>query len=175
VASSIIPTIKAIPAGSLIPASPLFDQVYGSRPRRPRRLLDGVSLERRQAARDAEDDLWPRETAVDGSTHEVCEHLLRNVEIREHAVTERSQRADPPGGATDHALRVCSHREGLAAAFGERDHRGLEHHDSSSPREDDRVCRAKVNGQIPGGRCGIIPECQRGVGRSRPSGAAEKL
>jgi hypothetical protein len=27
----------------------------------------------------------------------VCEHLLCNVEIREHAVTERSQRADPPG------------------------------------------------------------------------------
>jgi hypothetical protein len=28
----------------------LFDQVYGSRARRSRRLLDGVSLERRQAA-----------------------------------------------------------------------------------------------------------------------------
>jgi hypothetical protein len=72
----------------------------------------------------------------------VREHLLRNVEIREHAVTQRSQRADPPGGATDHALGLCSDREDLAAAFVDRDHRGLEYHDSSSPREDDRVRRA---------------------------------
>jgi hypothetical protein len=147
--STVLATGSAMGRSAPIAAASGSSIRYGSRARRPRRLLDGVSLERRKAARDAEHHLRARETAVDGSTHEVCEHLLCNVEIREHAVTKRSQRAVPPGCATDHALRLCSNREDLAAAFVDRDHRGLEHHDSSSPREDDRVSRAKVNGQIP--------------------------
>ena len=126
----------------------LFDQVYGPRARRARRLLDGVSLEGCQAARDTEHDLGTSEATIDCATHEVREHLLGDVEVGNDAVTKRILSRDARGGATDHALRLCSNREDASAAFVDRDHRWFEHHDPSSPREHDRVCSAEIDCEI---------------------------
>src|SRR6185436_64579 len=90
---------------------------------------------------------------------EVAEHLLRDVEVRDHAVLQRPDRLDRPGGAPKHALGLDSNRVNLARARVDRDDRRLRQDDSAPAHVDERV----------GG-----PEVDRHVAAPEPREIAEK-
>ena len=72
----------------------LLDQVRLARAGRERRLLDRALLDAGHARGDADDDARVREAVLVHLLDEVAEHLLGDVEVGDHAVLERPDRAD---------------------------------------------------------------------------------
>jgi len=102
----------------------------------------------RDPARHAEDDARKGKAAARSLRDEVTQHLLGDLEVRDHAVTERARGSDRRGRAADHAPRLRADRVYLARLLGERDHRRLEEHDSAPADEDERVRRPKIDREV---------------------------
>src|SRR3569833_1236853 len=114
-----------------------FDQIHLSRAGTRGGFLDRTPFDLRRAARHADQHARARvEVAV--LVHlvdEVLEHLLRDGEVGDDAVLQRSDRGDVAGRAADHGLRRGADRgDGLRAArafvLTHGDHRGFVQHDA---------------------------------------------
>jgi hypothetical protein len=81
----------------------------------------------------------------------VPEHLLGHLEIRDHAVAERPDRADRGRRPSDHPARVGSDRLHLAGPVVDRDDGWLEDDDSLAADEDERVRGAEIDREFPPG------------------------
>jgi len=79
---------------------------------------------------------------------EVAEHLLGDLEVRDHPVLQRALGRDGGRGAPEHALGLASHGVDLAALV-DRDHGRLVDQDALAVHEDQGVRRAEIDGQIP--------------------------
>ena len=79
---------------------------------------------------------------------EVPEHLLRHLEVGDHAVLERADGLDVAGRAAQHALGLDADGVHLARALVDRDDRRLGQHDAATAHVDQRVGRAEVDGHV---------------------------
>ena len=132
----------------------LLDQVRLARAGGQRRLLDGALLDAGDARRHADHDARMREAVLVHLLDEVPQHLLRDVEVGDHAVLERPDRRDRAGRAAEHPLRLDADRVHLARALVDRDHRGLGEHDAAAPHVDERVGGAEVHGHVAAAEAG---------------------
>src|SRR5437764_1074031 len=99
-----------------------------------------------------------RETMLVHFLDEVAQHLLGDVEVRDHAVLQRPDRADRSGRAPEHALRLepdCVH---IAGRLVDRDDRRLAQHDPAPAHVHERVGRAEVDGHVASAEPGQIIE-----------------
>ena len=78
----------------------------------------------------------------------MAQHLLGDLEIGDHAVAQRADRSDRRRRAADHSLGLRADRVYAARLLGDRDHGGLEEHDSAPADEHERVCRAKIDRHV---------------------------
>ena len=119
-ATSVVPppmSTTMLPVGSWIGSPAPIAAAIGSsmmyarrRARRDRRFLDRALLHAGDARRDADDHARLREEAsLVHALDEVPEHLLRDVEIGDHAVLQGPHRLDVARGAADHALGLGAH------------------------------------------------------------------
>jgi hypothetical protein len=149
----------------------LLDQVDLARAGRERRLLDRALLHARDAGRHADHDTRPHQAAaVVRLADEVAEHRLRHLEVRDHAILDRADRADRLRRPAQHLLGLVAHREHpVAAPVGlrrHRDHARLRAHDPLRAREHECVGGAEVDGQVVGEHpCDRVEE--HGAGPSR--------
>ena len=81
---------------------------------------------------------------------EMLDHLLRHLEIGDHAVPQRPDGGDVARGAAEHQLGLLAHRQHLLAAadIGDGDHRRLVQHDAPTLHVDQRVRGAEVDGHV---------------------------
>ena len=126
----------------------LLDQVRLARAGVERRLLDGALLDARDAGRDADDDARMREPVLVHLHDEVPQHLLGHVEVGDHAVLERTDRADRAGRAAEHPLRLEPDGVHVAGALVDRDHRRLGEHDPATTHVHEGVRGAEVDGHV---------------------------
>jgi len=90
---------------------------------------------------------------------EVAEHLLGDVEVRDHAVLQRADRADRPGRAAEHALGLEADRMHLAGALVDRDDRRLREHDAAPAHVHECVCGSEVDGHVAAAEaCEVIED-----------------
>jgi hypothetical protein len=89
---------------------------------------------------------------------EVAEHLLRHVEVGDHAVLERADRLDRAGSAAEHALRLDSHGVHLGGSRVDRDHGGLGEDDAAAAHVDERVGRPQIDGHVAAAHAGEVGE-----------------
>ena len=125
----------------------LLDQVRLSRARRERCLHDGVALDLRQPAGDADDDRAAEPAAADPAD-EVAKHLLGRLEVCDHAVAQGPGGDDRRRRAPQHLPRLLPDGVDLTGLLVHRHHRGLEQDDALAAAEDDGVRRPEVDGQI---------------------------
>ena len=137
----------------------LLDQVRLARSRRERGLDDGIALDLRQPARDADDHGAPQATAAD-EPDELAEHLLGRLEVCDHAVPQRPGRDDRRRGATEHLPRLLADRIHLSGLLIHRHDRRLEEDDALAAAENDRVRRPEVDREIG-------PGCERRQSHTR--------
>ena len=109
----------------------LLDQVGLARAGGERRLLDRALLDAGDAGRNAHDDARVREAVLVHLLDEVAQHLLGDVEVGDHAVLQRADRADRSRRAAEHPLRLDADGVHLAGALVDRDDHGS---DSTIPR-----------------------------------------
>ena len=126
----------------------LLDQVRLARAGGERRLLDRALLDPGHSRRDADDDARVGEPVLVHFLDEVAQHLLRDVEVGDHAVLERPDRRDRPGGAAEHALGLDADGVYLARALVDRDHARLREHDAATAHVDERVRGSEVHGHV---------------------------
>jgi hypothetical protein len=86
---------------------------------------------------------------AENATDEVAQHLLRRLEVCDHAVPERPRRPDVRRRAADHLARLSAHGLHLAGSLVDRDNRGLEQHDPFTAPENDCICRPQIDGELP--------------------------
>jgi hypothetical protein len=98
-----------------------------------------------------------RETVLMDLLDEVAQHLLRDVEVGDHPVLQRADRADRPRRATEHPLRLYADRVHLSGALVDRDDARLGEDDAAPTHVDERVCGAEVHGHV------AAPEAGQGV------------
>src|ERR1700751_937688 len=115
---------------------------------RKRRLFDGTLLDARHAGRHADDDARVREAVLVHLLDEVAQHLLGDVEVGDHAVLERTDRADRPRLTAEHALGLDADRVHLAAALVDRDHARLREHDAAAAHVHERVRGSEVDSHV---------------------------
>ena len=89
-----------------------------------------------------------REAVLVHLLDEVTEHLLRDVEVGDHAVLERADRGDRAGRAPEHPLRLDADRMHLARALVDRDDGRLGEHDAAPADVDEGVGGAEVDGHV---------------------------
>src|SRR5216684_656209 len=89
---------------------------------------------------------------------EMAEHLLGHVEVGDHAVLERADRADRPRRAAEHALRLEADGVHLTRALVDRDDRRLGEHDPATSHIDKRVRRSEVDGHVAAAEAGQVIE-----------------
>ncbi len=109
---------------------------------RERRFLDRVPLDVRDPARHAEHDAGERKRPAANAADEVTQHFRRDVEVRDHAVTQRADGADRRGRPSDHAARVLADGAYLVRPLVDGDDGRLEDRDPLAPDEHERVRRA---------------------------------
>ena len=82
----------------------------------------------------------------------MLDHILRDLEIGDHAVAQRPDGFDIAGRATEHLLGFLAHGQHLLLALPVRDgdDRWLIQHDALSFYVDERVRRAEVDGHVGG-------------------------
>jgi mannose-6-phosphate isomerase-like protein (cupin superfamily) len=78
----------------------------------------------------------------------VAEHLLGDVEVGDHPVTQRPRRPYMRRRSADHLPRLLAHCEHLAAVLVNSHDRWLEQHDSSATAIHDGVRRSEVECQL---------------------------
>ena len=83
-----------------------------------------------------------------GSPDEVAQHVGRHVEVRDHPVPQRADRADARGCASDHPARVLADRVDPARYLVDRDDGRLEHGNSLAANEDECVRRAEIDREL---------------------------
>ena len=112
-------------------------------------FLDCVPLDIGDAARHAEDDMRVREAApAADAANEVAQHLGGDVEVRDHTVAERADRADRRRRAPDHAASLLADRVNAPGYVVDRNDGRLEHRDALAPDEHERVRRAEINRKL---------------------------
>jgi hypothetical protein len=116
--------------------------------RRERGLLDGVALHGRDPAWNAQDDAREREAAAADPADEVAQHLGGDVEVRDHAVAKRADRADRGRRPADHPARLLADRVDVAGPLVDRDHGGLEHADALAAHEHEGVRCTQVDREL---------------------------
>ncbi len=98
--------------------------------------------------RDADDHPGLCEPALVDPLDEVAEHLLADLEVRDHPVFERTYRLDVARRPADHPLRLCTDCE-RPAVFDVHGHDGrLVQDDPASTHVDEGVRGAEVDGHI---------------------------
>ena len=127
-------------------------------PARERRLLDRALLHAGHAGRDADDDARVREAVLVHLLDEVAQHLLGHVEVGDHAVLERPDRADRARRAAEHALRLDADGVDLAGALVDRDDRRLGQDDAAAADVDERVRGAEVHRHVAAAEAGQSAE-----------------
>jgi hypothetical protein len=103
----------------------LLDQIRLARAGTQCRLFDRALLDARHTRRHADDDARMREPVLMDLLDEMAQHLLGDVEVRDHPVLQRADRADRPRRAAEHALGLEADRVHLAGALVDRDDRRL--------------------------------------------------
>jgi hypothetical protein len=136
----------------------LLDQVGLARARRQARLLDRALLDARDAGGHADDDPRVRPAVLVHLLDEVTQHLLRHLEVRDHAVLQGTDRGDRAGRAAEHALGLDPDRVHLAAARVDRDDRGLRQHDAATAHVDERVGGSEVDRHVAAAEPGQVAE-----------------
>ena len=145
----------------------LLDQVRLARAGGQRRLLDRALLDAGDARRDADDDARMREPVLVHLLDEVAQHLLGHVEVGDHAVLQRADRADRAGRAAEHPLRLEPDRVHVARALVDRDHRRLGEHDAAPAHVHERVGGAEVDGHVTAAETGEVVEDAHAATRGR--------
>src|SRR3954451_20468705 len=125
-------------------------------------LLDGALLHPGHAGRHAHDHARVRPAVLVHLLDEVAEHLLRDVEVGDHAVLERADRRDRAGCATQHALCLDPDGVHLGRAAVDRDHRGLGQHDAAPTQVYERVRGAEVDRHVAAPEAGYVREKAHG-------------
>ena len=126
----------------------LLDQIGRARPRRQARLLDRALLDPRHPRRHAHDHARVRPAVLVDLLDEVPEHLLGHVEVRDHAVLERTDRLDRPGRASEHALGLDADRMHFPAARVDRHDARLREDDAPPADVHERVGRPQVDRHV---------------------------
>ena len=157
-ATSVVPppmSTTMLPVGSWIEAGAdrgrhrLLDDVRATGACGDRRLLHGALLDAGDAGRHAHDD--PRlgeEPAFVHALDEVPQHLLRDVEVGDHAVLEGPHRLDVRGGAADHPFGFGSHGQDGSSKGVERDDGRLVQDDTATTHVHQRVRRPEVDRHV---------------------------
>jgi hypothetical protein len=107
----------------------------------------GALLHLRHAARHAQHHAC-RRAAEAAAAQEVAQHLLGDLEVRDHAVAQRPDRANRRRGPADHPLRLGADRVHLAAAVVDCNHRRLERDDALAAPVHDDVRRSEIDGEL---------------------------
>jgi hypothetical protein len=136
----------------------LLDQVGARGAGVDRRLLDGGALDLGNTARDADHHVRAPTPAGRRLADEVTQHLLRRLEVRDHAVAKRARRADVRRRAADHASGVLAERLHVAGSLVDRDHRRLEDDDPAAALVDDRVGGTQVDREAAVGQVLATPQ-----------------
>ena len=124
----------------------------------------------------ADDDARVRKAVLVHLLDEVAEHLLGDVEVGDHAVLQRPDRADRAGRAAEHALRLEPDRVHLAGALVDRDHGGLAEHDAAAAHVDERVGGAEVDRHVAAAEaCEVVEDAHVRPRESSSSPAASAL
>ena len=95
-----------------------------------------------------------REAVLVHLLDEVPEHLLGDVEVRDHAVLERADRGDRAGRPAEHPLGLDADGVHLAGALVDRDDRRLGQDDPAPAHVDQGVRGAQVHGHVPATEAG---------------------
>jgi hypothetical protein len=106
-----------------------------------------------------------REAVLVHLLDEVAQHLLRHVEVGDHAVLERANCRDRPGRATEHPLRLDADGVHLARPLVDCDDGGLREHDPTAAHVHERVRRAEVDGHVAAAEAGESLEERHKGGR----------
>ena len=135
----------------------LLDQVDLARSRRERRLADRPLLDAGDAGRHADHDARAHQLAAAvRALDEVAEHRLGDLEVRDHAVLDRADRADAVRRAPEHLLGLVTDRDHLLAAparvLGDRDHARLRADEPLAADVDEGVGGAEIDGEVVGER-----------------------
>ena len=114
-------------------------------------VADGADLHFRGAAGDAHDQLQVRgeKAAVTGVdlADETADHHLGGVEVRDHAVAERTDGADAGIRLLVHQLGLLAEGDALVGCIVDGDNRGLVEHDLVI-LENDGIGRAEVYSEL---------------------------
>ena len=114
-----------------------------------RRVLDRALLDLGHLGGDADDDARPHQgVAVVGLADEVAEHLLGDLEVRDHPVLHGTDGHDVAGGAPQHLLGVLAHRLHLSRDLVDGHDGGLGDHDALALGVDEGVGGAEVDGEV---------------------------
>ena len=158
----------------------LLDEEAGAGAGAERGIVNRAFLDLRDAAGDADDDTGlGEEGAVLHGADEVAEHPLRDLEVGDHAVAQRTHGDDVGGGAADHALRLFADGEDALGGAVDSDDGGLDDDDAPSPDHDERVRRPQVDGDVVGQEAEETREraeaCQRDRSCRRPGLRSREL
>ena len=129
----------------------LLDQKHPARTGAFRRFLNGAPFDRGRPRGDAYDDLRAGKAApVVNLADEMLDHFLRDLEIGDDAVAQRTDRLDVPRSAAEHQLGLFANGENklLASDAGDGHHRGLVKHDPPALHIDEGIRRAEVDRHI---------------------------
>ena len=112
--------------------------------------VDEAPLDRRDLGRDADQDAGPEPGAdhLMGLADEVREHLLRRVEVGDHAVLDRPDGAEMARAAAQHLAGSGADRFDHAADGVEGDERGLVQDDALTLGVDTGVGRAEIDSEV---------------------------
>ena len=114
-------------------------------------VTDGTDLHFRGTGRDAHDEFQVRgeEAAVLGVdlADETADHHLGRVEVRDHAVAERTDGADAGVRLLVHEFGLLAQRDALVVRIVDGDDGGLVQHDLVI-LEDDGIGRAEVYSEL---------------------------
>src|SRR5581483_1298248 len=126
----------------------LLDQVHVARAGGERGLLDGALLDLRDAGWRAHDQTGMGSLTIENLTDEVAQHLLGDLEVGDHAVTQRAAGGDRRRRAPDHPLGVRADRVHLPAAGVGRHDRRLGDHDPLTLDVDQRVRGPEIDRHV---------------------------
>ena len=140
----------------------LLDQIGLAGACGQRRILDRALLDSGHAGRHTDDHARVRKAVLVHLLDEVAQHLLRDVEVGDDAVLERTDRRDRARRAPEHAFRLDTDGVDVAGALVDRDDGRLGENDAPAANVDERVCGAEVDGHIAAAEAGESVEPAHG-------------
>jgi hypothetical protein len=126
----------------------LLDQFDLARPGGHRRLHHRAGLHLGDARGSAHDQAGAGAAGGQHAPDEVAQHLLGDLEVRDHAVLQRPLCRDAGRCASEHALGLAPDRVDLARLV-DGDHGRFVHEDPLPVHEHQGVRGAEVDGQVP--------------------------